>query len=334
MKFSPRVGIGAALTSLLALLAGLLAVTTAGSASAATSTVSAAADTTAGPTPAPRTSARPRPGRRMGGRRVRRHGFLKFQAPPHRPGRGTLGVLSAYSQGSASDGAGPAVHVTSDRWREERLTWKNQPAPGELLDPGRRLRRRHVGRLGRHRGGPAGRRHGQLPHRDHRAEVARVRVQRERQRPRAAARCSPRNRCPARPRTPRRPRTRPRPRTPRRPRTRPRHRTRPRPDPTPTQDPAAGSAAQAHGWGRPSRVTSSTTPGSGRDEVERLQLGRACGKGVRSPAAWNVNGSAVRVTGDSQGTTGGMSASSTTGSTDAGRPGCGPTPATRSTTRS
>lgn len=80
-----------------------------------------------------------------------------------------------------------------------------------------------------------------------------------------------------------------------------------KPSPTPTGDNT--EAAVVHQWG----------PVVAGDEFNYIgapdnlkwhvydSTGHA-GNGVRSPDAWNVNGSVVRVTGDSSGTTGGMSA--------------------------
>ena len=77
--------------------------------------------------------------------------------------------------------------------------------------------------------------------------------------------------------------------------------------PAPTGD--STEAAAVHQWGRV--VTGDEFNYTGAPDSLKWRVydsqGHA-GNGVRSPAAWTVNGSVVRVTGDSSGTTGGMSA--------------------------
>ena len=90
--------------------------------------------------------------------------------------------------------------------------------------------------------------------------------------------------------------------------------TSPSPSPTPTPTPTPSidgvQAAVANNWGSVvsgDEFSYTGAPNSAKWSVYN-SAGHA-GKGLRSPTAWNVDGSVARVTGNSAGTTGGMSAS-------------------------
>lgn len=88
--------------------------------------------------------------------------------------------------------------------------------------------------------------------------------------------------------------------------------TDPTPTPTPTPDPTptpSTEAAVAHGWGPV--VTGDEFNYTGAPDPLKWSLYNSAGhagNGIRTPAAWSVNGTAAHVAGDSAGTTGGMSA--------------------------
>lgn len=79
--------------------------------------------------------------------------------------------------------------------------------------------------------------------------------------------------------------------------------------PTPTPTPTTTEAAVVHGWGPV--VTGDEFNYTGSPDSTKWSLYNSAGhagNGLRVPQAWSVNGSAARVSGDSAGTTGGMSA--------------------------
>ena len=90
------------------------------------------------------------------------------------------------------------------------------------------------------------------------------------------------------------------------------------PTATPTQKPTAtptppssgtGEAATTFGWGAP--IAGDEFNYTGLPDSTKWNLYNSAGqagKGLRRSAAWNVDGAAATVTGDSAGTTGGMSA--------------------------
>lgn len=91
----------------------------------------------------------------------------------------------------------------------------------------------------------------------------------------------------------------------------------PIPSPTPSTPPStATEAAVAHGWGTPFASDEFTKVGAPASPKWSMYKGSGhAGRGQRQPAQWSVNGSYARATGNSVGTTGGMSFKPDRGST-------------------
>ena len=296
MPLSPRPRAAVtALVSTLSLVTGLLVLvlTSATSASATTSSITASEDTY---------SVRAKVSRNTthgddqtwsvdGRKSDQRLAFVKFHVPAPAAGTSYVGArLRALSDGSGSTGSGPVAYTTNSSWSESTLTWSNQPSRGVLL-----------GSSGGYGAGswvtwdvsaalPAT--GGTVSFRLETTDRALLAFQSSEgtdapqlvltSEPLASANPSPSTSTS----------------------------TSASPAPTPTTPPAAGStAAQTYGWGTP--VAGDEFGYTGSPDSTKWNLYNSAGhagNGVRSPAAWSVDGSVARVSGDAQGTTGGMSA--------------------------
>ena len=301
---------GVAVLTVLAVLASVLALASTNSASAATTAVPAAEDTYVR-SDAKRASFGSDPRWSVDGRRsVRRNAYLKFTVPAPPSGtRYAAAVLRAFSDGSASTGAGPAVYSTAASWSESSLTWTTQPDRGTWLATrggyaadtwvdwdvsaavpetggtvSLRLETTEKAWLGFESSENANGRHPELVLTTVPLDSA------------TDPAPSPTDPAPS-PTDPASQTAAPLPA-----------------DPTGSATPTApapepGTAAERLGWGVP--VAGDEFGYTGAPDPSKWNVYNSAGhagNGVRSPAAWNVDGNVVRVTGDSQGTTGGMSA--------------------------
>lgn len=200
---------------------------------------------------------------------VRRHAFLKFRVPTPPDGLRYTGVrLRVWSSDTEAPAGRVGVYAAGNRWRESGLTWNTQPDRGRRIDGAGSAG--GAGWIGFDVGAAVPASGGTVSLRLEGRDVGRVPFEARESAGTRHARLVLRLAS------------------------------------TSTQ---ASTAAKRHGWGAPVAGDEFGYTGAPNPRKWSVYDSRGhAGNGLRVPRAWHVDGRVARVTGDADGTTGGMSA--------------------------